>query len=107
VASTTLNEPLAWQNSTLLHGDVADAVTELKQEDGADVHVIGSPELVRTLIEHDLADELNLMISPVVLGGGKRIFSDDGVLKSMRLTDSQVTTTGAILMTYSLTAGAR
>jgi dihydrofolate reductase len=78
VASTTLTEPLEWQNSTLLQGDVADAVTALKQEDGSDLHVIGSTELVKTLIGHDLVDELRLMIDPVLLGGGKRIFPDDG-----------------------------
>jgi dihydrofolate reductase len=101
VASTTLTEPLEWQNSTLLQGDVADAVRTLKQGDGGDLHVIGSTELVQTLIEHDLADEFRLMIDPVVLGGGKRIFRNDGELKSLRLVDSQVVTTGAILATYA------
>jgi dihydrofolate reductase len=101
VASTTLTEPLAWQNSTLLQGDVAEAVAALKQEDGGDVHVIGSTRLVQTLIEHDLVDEFRVMIDPVVLGGGKRIFRDDGALRPLRLVDSQVTTTGAILATYS------
>ena len=73
----------------------------LKQDDGGDVHVIGSTELVRTLIEHDLVDELRLMIDPVVLGGGKRIFGDDGALRRLRLVDGQVTGTGAILATYA------
>jgi dihydrofolate reductase len=101
VASTTLSEPLGWENSSVLQGDVADAVGELKQEDGEDLHVIGSTQLVRTLIEHDLVDEFRLMIDPVVLGGGKRLFLDDGALRSLRLVDSQVTTTGAILATYA------
>ncbi len=101
VASTTLSEPLEWQNSTVLQGDVAEAVAALKQEDGADLHVIGSTELVRMLIEHGLVDEFRLMIDPVVLGGGKRIFRDDGALRPLRLVDSQVTTTGAILATYA------
>jgi dihydrofolate reductase len=105
VASTTLNEPLAWGNCSVLQGDVGAAVQALKQEDGGDVHVIGSTQLVRTLIEHDLVDEFQLMIDPVVLGGGKRIFPDDGSLRSLRLVDSQVTTTGAILATYA-TGGA-
>jgi len=101
VASTTLTEPLEWQNSTVLQGDVAEAVAALKQEDGADLHVIGSTKLVQTLIEHDLVDEFRLMIDPVVLGGGKRIFPDDGALRPLRLVDSQVTTTGAMLATYA------
>jgi dihydrofolate reductase len=101
VASTTLAEPLAWQNSTLLHGDVAAAVAALKQEDGADLHMIGSTELVQVLIEHGLVDEFRLMIDPVTLGGGKRIFRDDGSLRPLRLVNSEVTTTGAILATYA------
>jgi dihydrofolate reductase len=101
VASTTLTEPLEWQNSTLLKGDVPEAVAALKQEDGADVHVIGSAGLVRTLVEHGLVDEFRVMIDPVVLGGGKRIFPDDGTMRPMRLVESQVTTTGAILATYA------
>jgi dihydrofolate reductase len=101
VASTTLTEPLAWQNSTVVEGDVAAAVAALKQEGGGDLHVIGSTELVRTLIEHDLVDEFRLMIDPVVLGGGKRIFRDDGSLKPLRLVDGQVTSTGAILAVYA------
>jgi dihydrofolate reductase len=101
VASTTLTKPLEWQNSTVLQGDVAEAVAALKQEDGADVHVIGSAELVRTLIEQGLVDELRLMIDPVTLGGGKRIFRDDGLLRPLRLVHGEVTTTGAILATYA------
>jgi dihydrofolate reductase len=100
VASTTLTEPLEWQNSTLLQGDVARAVAALKREDGADLHVIGSTVLVQTLIEHDLVDEYRLMIDPLVVGGGKRIFPDDGALRPLRLVDSKMTTTGAILATY-------
>jgi dihydrofolate reductase len=101
VASTTLTEPLEWQNSTVLQGGVAEAVAELKQEDGVDLHVIGSTELVQFLIEHDLVDEFRLMIDPVVLGGGKRIFREDGSLRTLRLVASEVTTTGAILATYA------
>jgi dihydrofolate reductase len=101
VASTTLSEPLEWQNSTLLQGEVAEAVPALKQGDGADLHVIGSTELVQALIEHDLVDEFRVMIDPLVLGGGKRIFRDDGAIRLLRLVDSQMTTTGAILATYA------
>jgi dihydrofolate reductase len=105
VASTTLSEPLEWQNSTLLQGDVAEAVAALKQEDGEDVHVIGSTQLVQTLIEHDLIDEFRVMIDPLVVGGGKRFFRDDGTLRALRLVDSQVTSTGAILATYAPAEG--
>jgi dihydrofolate reductase len=101
VASTTLTESLEWQNATLLEGDVAEAVAALKQEDGGDVHVIGSTKLVQTLIEHDLVDEFRLMIDPLALGGGKRFFPDDGVLRPLRLVDNQVTSTGAILATLA------
>jgi dihydrofolate reductase len=105
VASTTLTEPLQWQNSTLLQGDVADAVSTLKQEDGDDLLVLGSTRLVQTLIEHDLVDEFRLMIDPLVVGGGKRIFRDDGALRPLRLLDSVVTTTGAIIATYAPAEG--
>jgi dihydrofolate reductase len=104
VVSTTLTEPLQWQNSTLVEGEVAAAVAALKQGDGGDLHVIGSTELVRTLIEHNLVDEFRLMIDPVMLGGGKRIFRDDGLLRQMRLVDSEVTGTGAILARYAPSA---
>jgi dihydrofolate reductase len=102
VASTTLTETLEWQNSMLLQGDVAEAVAALKQEKGDDVHVIGSTKLVHTLIEHDLVDEFRLMIDPLALGGGKRFFPEDGAFRPLRLVDSQVATTGAILVTYAL-----
>jgi dihydrofolate reductase len=100
VVSTTLTEPLQWQNSTLLQGDAAEEVAALKQEDGGDLHVIGSTQLVQTLIEHDLVDEFRLMLDPVTLGGGKRFFRNDGSLRALRLIDGQVTSTGAILATY-------
>jgi dihydrofolate reductase len=101
VASTTLTEPLGWQNSRLLEGDVAAAVAGLKEEDGGDLHVIGSTQLVHELIQRGLVDEFRLMLDPVLLGGGKRIFRDDGSLKQLRLVDGQVTSMGAILATYA------
>jgi dihydrofolate reductase len=101
VASTTLTEPLEWQNSTVLQGDVAAAVAALKQDEGADLHVIGSTVLVQMLIEHDLVDEFRMMIDPLLVGGGKRFFRDDGALRPLQLVDSAVTTTGAILATYA------
>jgi dihydrofolate reductase len=101
VASTTLDEPLEWQNSTLLRGELGEAVSALKSEKGGDLHVIGSPGLVHSLMQHGLVDELQVMIDPVVLGGGKRLFPDDGALRPLRLLDTQVTTTGAIIATYA------
>jgi dihydrofolate reductase len=76
IASRTLLGPLEWPNSTVLTGDVAQAVLELKQEDGRDLHVIGSPQLVQTLAEHHLVDQYRLMIDPLIMGRGKRLFRD-------------------------------
>jgi dihydrofolate reductase len=100
VASTTLTEPLEWQNSSLLEGDVADAVAALKREDGKDIRVIGSGGLVQTLMQHGLVDEYRLMIHPIVVGGGKRLFRDGGELMALRLVDSKITTTGVVIATY-------
>jgi len=102
VASTTLTEPLGWQNSSLLGHDIRAAVRALKAEEGNDLHVIGSPGLVQTLMTLGLVDELRLMIDPLVTGGGKRLFRDDGALRALRLADSQVTSTGAIIATYTM-----
>ena len=104
VASTTLGEPLGWQNSTPLRGDIGAAVRALKAGQGKDLHVIGSPGLVQTLMALGLVDELRLMIDPVLVGGGKRLFRDDGALRRLRLADSQVTSTGAIIATYAADA---
>jgi dihydrofolate reductase len=101
VASRTLSEPLEWENSTLLKGDLAAAVQQLKNHDGEDLLVIGSTALVDTLIEHDLVDEYRFMTDPLTVGGGKRIFRDDGELRPLRLVESKVTDTGAILATYA------
>jgi dihydrofolate reductase len=101
VASTTLTEPLAWQHSTLLQGEVAEAVAALKRQDGGDLLVVGSTKLVQTLLAHGLVDELQLMLDPLVVGGGKGIFPADGMLRPLRLVDSKVTSTGAILATYA------
>lgn len=100
VASRTLREPLPWPNSTLLHGDVADAVAELKQQPGKDLHVMGSGELIRTLMRHELIDEYVLMIHPLVLGTGRRLFADGGTPAHLRLVDSTAATTGVLIATY-------
>ena len=105
VASTTLEEPLAWQNSRLLRGDVAGAVKALKREDG-ELLAIGTPMLVQALLAHDLVDELRVMIDPVILGGGKRFFRDDGICRRLALVSSEITSTGAILATWAKTSGA-
>jgi len=101
VASTTLTEPLSWNNSTLLGPDVVSAVRALKQEDGRDLHVIGSARLVRGLLTGDLVDELRLTIDPLVLGGGKRIFPEDGELRRFRLANHELTSDGVMLTTYA------
>ena len=100
VASTTLTEPLGWENSHLLQGDVAQAVGELKGQDGKDLRVIGSGELVQTLMEQDLVDEYALMIHPLVVGGGKRLFRDGNPGTSLRLLGSTTTSTGVLIVSY-------
>jgi dihydrofolate reductase len=93
------------RNSRLLRGDIGAAVRALKAEEGKDLHVIGSPGLVQTLMVLGLVDELQLMTDPLVAGGGKRLFGDDGALRPLRLADSQVTSTGAIIATYAAAGG--
>jgi dihydrofolate reductase len=101
VASRTLTGPLEWQNSSVLSGDLPDAVAALKEEDGGDLLVMGSTVLVQSLIQHGLVDELRVLINPVLVGGGKRIFPDDGALRPLRLVDHEVTPMGAIIATYA------
>jgi len=103
VASTTLTEPLPWSNSTLLAGDAAETVAELKAQPGQDIGVLGSGELVRSLMRHDLVDEYTLLIHPLVLGSGRRLFPDRGSLAKLRLTHSVTTTTGVMIATYQPT----
>jgi dihydrofolate reductase len=100
VVSTTLSEPLPWNNSTLLSGDVADSVAELKRESEQNIGVLGSGEVVRTLARHGLVDRYVLMIHPLLLGSGRRLFADDGTYAKLRLSDSVVTTTGVVIATY-------
>ena len=100
VASTTLAEPLPWSNSRLLEGDAADAVSRLKEQPGKDLTVLGSGELARSLIRRGLVDRFTLLIHPLVLGSGRRLFGDDGPFTPLRLVDSVTTTTGVIIATY-------
>jgi dihydrofolate reductase len=99
VISSTLDDP-EWNNSTVLKGDVVDEVTKLKQEQDGDIVVHGSPQLVQTLIENDLVDEYRLMVFPVVLGSGKRLFGETTDKKSLRLVDSKVVGDGVSILVY-------
>ena len=100
VASTTLEEPLAWENSTLLGGDVPAAVARLKEEGDEDIAVMGSGELIRSLMPHGLIDEYLLLIHPLVLGTGRRLFPDGGAATPLRLVDSLTTGSGVVIATY-------
>jgi dihydrofolate reductase len=100
VASTTLSEPLEWKNSNLLQGDVAKAVTELKEQPGKNIVVLGSGELVQTLMQNDLVDEYGLMINPILLGSGKRLFREGSAKLPLKLVRSMTTSTGVIVATY-------
>ena len=101
VVSTTLEGPLEWENSELLKGDVPESVRELKQSDGGPILVAGSRTLVHTLIEHDLVDQFNVMVFPVILGSGRRMFPDDMADKrSLDLVDTQVFGNGVVVHTY-------
>jgi dihydrofolate reductase len=100
VASTTLREPLPWQNTTLLAGDAADAVADLKTQPGPDLAILGSGELVTSLRRRNLIDEYVLLIHPLVLGQGRRLFTDDAPASELLLVDSVPTSTGVIIATY-------
>jgi dihydrofolate reductase len=100
VVSSTLKEP-EWQNTTVLGGDLADEVRRLRDELDGDVVVHGSVQLAQGLIAGDLVDELRLMVFPVVLGAGKRLFGDPGEKKTLRLADSKVVGDGVVILTYA------
>ena len=99
VVSSTLENP-EWNNSTVLKGDVAGEVAKLKQEQDGDIVVHGSPRLVQTLVENDLVDELRLMVFPVVLGSGKRLFGETTDKKPLRLVDSKAVGDGVTILIY-------
>jgi dihydrofolate reductase len=102
VASRTLTQDdLGWANSTLLPADdVIGAVRELRGQEGGDIQVMGSPSLARTLITNELVDEYRLMIEPIVLGGGKRLFPDDGESRTLELIATSTSSTGVLICTY-------
>jgi dihydrofolate reductase len=99
VVSTTLDN-VAWQNSTLLKGNLAEEIARLKAQPGKMITVTGSPTLVRSLLQQDLLDELTLMIHPVVVGKGKRLFSTAGDLKRLQLVSHKTTGSGVAILTY-------
>ncbi len=99
VASTTLNR-VEWQNSFLISGALADTVNRLKAEPGGTIGVQGSPGLVRSLLAAELIDELTLMIHPVIVGQGQRLFHEDDPLRRLELIDSRVTGSGVAILTY-------
>jgi dihydrofolate reductase len=100
VASRTLEEPLPWSNSTLLKGDAAQAVAELKERPGKDLVVLGSGDLIQSLMRRNLVDQYLLLIHPIVLGSGRRLFPDRGAFASLRLIDTKASTTGVLIATY-------
>jgi dihydrofolate reductase len=105
VVSTILPEPLGWNNSTLIKGDVAEEVEERKQQEGKDILDFGSAQLVRTLMEHDLIDEYRLMVFPIIVGKGKRLFEDGEDGRILELVDSNAFGTGVISLAYRLETG--
>jgi dihydrofolate reductase len=100
VVSSTLSEPLEWSNSTLIGGDVAAEVAKLRQQDGGPILVAGSQTLVHSLIENDLVDELRLMLFPVLIGGGKRVFPDSREKRSLKLVDTKQFDSGVVVHHY-------
>jgi dihydrofolate reductase len=99
VVSSTLKDP-EWANSRVLAGDAVAEVAKLRRETGGDIVVHGSAQLVQTLVEHDLVDELRLMVYPVILGAGKRLFGDTSGKKRLRLADSKVIGDGVTVLIY-------
>lgn len=99
VASTTL-DTVKWQNSTLIRGNVAEELTRLKQQPGKNIQITGSPTLVRSLLRDDVLDELGLLIHPVLLGSGRRLFEDGGEQKKLELVSSKPFSTGVLNLTY-------
>jgi dihydrofolate reductase len=100
VVSTTLEEPLGWNNSTPIKGNIAEEVSELKQQPGKDILVFGSADLMNALMRHDLIDEYRLMVFPIVVGSGKRLFEDGLEETVLRLVDTATFGSGVVVLTY-------
>jgi dihydrofolate reductase len=106
VASRTLDK-VTWNNSSLLKGDVAQEVAKLKAQEGGEIQVHGSGNLIQTLLQHDLVDIIRIWQFPVVLGTGKRLFGEGTIPRGFRLIDTQLNTTGAVLHVYERAGGLR
>jgi dihydrofolate reductase len=104
VASTTLKEPLPWSNSSLLKGDAAQAVSQLKEQPGKDLLIMGSGELIQSLMRANLIDDYVLLIHPLVLGSGRRLFPDGGAAATLRLVATSTTDKGVVIATYQPTS---
>jgi len=100
VASRTLKEPLPWMNSTLLKGDVPEAVSALKAQQDKDLVILGSGELIQTLMQHQLIDQYVLLIHPLILGTGRRLFGEQSAYSTLRLVDTKTTPHGVLIATY-------
>ena|SRR5215217_5273528 len=100
VVSTALEGPLGWQNSTLIEGDVPEEIDKLKRQKGRDITISGSGSLVRSLIGDGLINELRLMVYPVILGSGKRLFEQTAERKALELVESKTFATGVVYLTY-------
>jgi len=100
VGSTTLQEPLEWNNSTIIKGNVAEEVSRLKQHTGKDILIFGSADLVNTLMPHNLIDEYRLMVFPIVVGRGKRLFGDGIDTTVLELVDTKAFGSGVVVLTY-------
>jgi dihydrofolate reductase len=105
VVSTTLKEPLEWDNSTLIKGDIAEEIARLKRQPGKNITILGSGALLRSLLRGALIDEVRLTVHPVVLGCGKRLFEDGGDHQQLELVDSKTFGTGVLYITYRLPQG--
>jgi dihydrofolate reductase len=100
IVSTTLEEPLEWNNSTLINGQIEKEITELKQRSGENITILGSGALVRSLLDDGLLDELMILVHPLILGTGKRLFGDESEQMELDLVDSQIFSTGVVSLTY-------
>jgi dihydrofolate reductase len=100
VASRTLKEPLPWMNSILLRGEAAETVARLREQPGKDLVILGSGELVRSLMRSRLIDEYILLIHPLILGSGRRLFDEGNEIAALRLVEARTTTTGVVIATY-------
>ncbi len=98
--STTLEEPLGWQNSTLIKENIAEEIAGLKRQTGGDISISGSGTLVGSLLQYGLIDELRLMVHPIVVGSGRRLFEDGGDQIGLELVDSKTFSTGVVYLTY-------